>query len=74
VAFFASFNACGIPRFMCVIFKLKACLCGLLLYTLCVHGLRPLCFLINCYLLIKIKNSYKKKEGLQEVSDQLGAW
>jgi hypothetical protein len=44
VAFFASFNACGIPRFMCVIFKLKACLCGLLLYTPCVHRFHPLCF------------------------------
>jgi hypothetical protein len=29
---------------LCVIFKLKACLCGLLLYTPCVHGFRPLRF------------------------------
>jgi hypothetical protein len=29
VAFFASFNAYGIPRFMCFIFSLKACICGL---------------------------------------------
>jgi hypothetical protein len=42
VAFFASFNACRISRFMCIFFKLNACLCGLLLYTSCVHGLRPL--------------------------------
>jgi hypothetical protein len=44
VAFFASFIACGIPRFMCVIFSLKVCICGLFCILLVNIGSAPCAF------------------------------
>jgi hypothetical protein len=44
VAFFASFIACGIPRFMCAIFSLKVCICGLFCILLVNIGSAPCAF------------------------------
>jgi hypothetical protein len=44
VAFFASFNACGIPRFMCLIFNLKVCICGLFCMLPVYMGCAPCTF------------------------------
>jgi hypothetical protein len=59
VAFFASFNACGIPRFMCFIFSLKACICGLFCILFVYMDCAPCAF---NKLILPIKKNYLNEE------------
>jgi hypothetical protein len=59
VAFIASFNACKIPRFMCFIFYLKACICELFCILSMYMGCAPCAF-------NKLILSIKKKKDSRE--------